>query len=160
MKYIKITYPDINNGDGMRATIWFSGCSHHCEGCHNKHTWDYNQGKDITPYLYNEISEIFNSEAYLKGITLSGGDPLSQSQNSLNELYNFISWFKTKFPDKDIWIFAGDTYEECMLVSEKKDIVKLCDYMVDGVFKIEERDLSLKYRGSKNQRILNIKEYK
>ena len=56
MKYIKITYPDINNGDGMRATIWFSGCSHHCEGCHNKHTWDYNQGKDITPYLYNEIS--------------------------------------------------------------------------------------------------------
>lgn len=160
MKYIKITYPDINNGDGMRATIWFSGCSHHCEGCHNKHTWDYNQGKDITPYLYNEISEIFNSEAYLKGITLSGGDPLSQSQNSLNELYNFISWFKTKFPDKDIWIFAGDTYEECMRVSEKKDIVKLCDYMVDGVFKIEERDLSLKYRGSKNQRILNIKEYK
>ena len=160
MKYIKITYPDINNGDGMRATIWFSGCSHHCEGCHNKHTWDYNQGKDITPYLYNEISEIFNSETYLKGITLSGGDPLSQSQNSLNELYNFISWFKTKFPDKDIWIFAGDTYEECMLVSEKKDIVKLCDYMVDGVFKIEERDLSLKYRGSKNQRIINIKEYK
>ena len=160
MKYIKVTYPDINNGNGMRATIWFSGCSHHCEGCHNKHTWDYNQGKDIIPYLYNEIKEIFNNEKYLKGITLSGGDPLSQSQHCLNELYNFIIWFKTSFPDKDIWIYSGDTFEECMLIPEKRDIVLQCDYMVDGVFKIDQLDLSLPFRGSKNQRIINIKEYK
>ena len=159
MKYIKITYPDINNGNGMRATIWFSGCSHHCEGCHNQHTWDYNQGKDIMPYLYNEIKEIFSNEKYLKGITLSGGDPLAQSQQCLNELYNFILWFKTNFPDKDIWIYSGDTFEECMLIPEKRNIVLQCDYMVDGVFKIDQRDLSLPFRGSKNQRIINIKEY-
>lgn len=158
MNYIKITYPDINNGNGMRATIWFSGCSHHCLGCHNKHTWDYNQGKHISE-LYNEIDNMFSKYTYLDGITLSGGDPLSQSDESLNELLKFIEWFKMVYPTKNIWIFAGDTYEECMNHDIKKQIVLSCDYMVDGVFKIEQKDLSLPYRGSKNQRIIEIKTY-
>ena len=91
MNYLTITYPDINNGPGFRATLWIAGCSHKCHGCHNKHTWDYSLGKKMNSIEFNkEIDDIFKNE-YITGLTISGGDPLDQSENDLKELYVAMS---------------------------------------------------------------------
>lgn len=160
MNYVSITEPDINNGNGVRATIWFSGCSHHCKGCHNEWLQQYNLGKDIS-FLYEDIQKIFNAKSYLDGITLSGGDPLTQNLYSLNELYNFIIWFKTNYPDKNIWIFTGYVLDNLMNSDKSEDKLRLkiiseCDYLVDGPFIEELKDLSLPFRGSSNQRIIDV----
>ena len=153
MRYLQITSPDINNGLGFRVTLWVAGCSHHCKFCHNPETWDYNQGRtDIKDELFEKIDK-----PYIKGLTLSGGDPLSQSDKDLQDLYELLVEFKQKFPDKDIWIYAGDTYEEAMQNPYKKQILDLCDVMVEGKYVHELRDLSLPFRGSSNQKIINLK---
>ena len=161
MKYVNVTGPDINNGNGCRATIWFAGCTHNCKGCHNSWLQNYNLGNDISN-LYNDISSRFDNASYYDGITLSGGDPLANSKNSLNELYSFIKWFKDKYSDKNIWIYTGYTLEE--LLNEKDteigqirlNVIKECDVLVDGPFIEELKDLSLPFRGSSNQRIIDI----
>ena len=151
MNYLKITHPDINNGLGFRVTLWIAGCSHHCPGCHNSWTWDYNQGKPLSECREELFSAL--SSDFIKGLTLSGGDPLSQSEENLVELKKLIEEVKERFPEKDIWIFAGDKLEEVNEVKAKKDIIDLCDYFVDGTFRRNEKDLSLAFRGSRNQRI-------
>jgi len=160
MNYVSITEPDINNGNGIRATIWFAGCSHHCKGCHNEWLQNYHLGKDIS-ILYEEIVTLFNKKTYLDGITLSGGDPLAQNINSLVELYEFIEWFKNTFPSKNIWIFTGYVLEHLIDSNNNDDklrlkIISLCDYLVDGPFIEELKDLSLPFRGSSNQRIIDV----
>lgn len=153
MRYLQITSPDINNGLGFRVTLWVAGCSHHCKFCHNPETWEYNQGRtDIKDELFEKIDK-----PYIKGLTLSGGDPLSQSDKDLQDLYDLLVEFKQKFPDKDIWIYAGDTYEEAIQNPYKKQILDLCDVMVEGKYVHELRDLSLPFRGSSNQKIINLK---
>lgn len=154
MNYVKITYPDINNGLGFRATLWISGCNHKCIGCHNSWLQDYSIGKPL--YLCkNELFNILNKQ-YIKGLTLSGGDPLSQSDDSLIELLQLLKEIKESFPNKDIWIYSGDIYEEAIKHPIKKNIIKLCDIMVDGPFIISKKDLSLPFRGSCNQRIIKL----
>ena len=151
MNYLNLTYPDINNGLGFRATLWVAGCSHHCPGCHNSWTWNYEQGKPL-----NECKdELFKalSLPFIKGLTLSGGDPLCQPKENLIELKGLLDEVKLKFPEKDIWIYAGDKLEDANNVEEKKNILDLCDYFVDGRFHMNEKDLSLAFRGSRNQRI-------
>lgn len=155
MNYITITHPDINNGLGCRVTLWIAGCSHHCKGCHNPETWEYNQGNPLEE-AYTEISKAL-SKPYIKGLTLSGGDPLSQSDASLKELYEFLLRIKHDFPGKDIWIYAGDYYEEAIQNEYKKKILDLCDYMVEGPYVCQQRDLSLAFRGSRNQNIVKLK---
>lgn len=160
MNYVSISEPDINNGNGIRATIWFSGCSHNCPGCHNKWLQQYHLGKDIS-ILYEDIKNLFDTKHYLDGITLSGGDPLAQSMQSLNELNEFLEWFKTNYPDKNIWIFTGYVLEHLMDSNNNDDklrlkIISKCDYLVDGPFIEELKDLSLPFRGSSNQRIIDI----
>lgn len=158
MKIITITTPDIENGLGCRVTIWVAGCSHHCPGCHNPHTWAYEQGrplldKDVQEKIFNELSK-----PYIKGITLSGGDPLSQSYDSLCDLDIFLKTLKEEFPEKDVWIFAGETYEEAMTSPIKRKILEKCDVMVDGPFIMALKDPDIPFRGSKNQRIINLKQ--
>ena len=155
MNYISITNPDINNGLGCRVTLWVAGCSHHCKGCHNPETWEYNQGKPLDE-AYDGVAAALR-KPYIKGLTLSGGDPLSQSDDSLRELYDFLVRIKHDFPDKDIWIFAGEYYEEAVQHDIKKKILDLCDYMVDGPYVCQQRDLSLAFRGSRNQNIIRLK---
>ena len=111
MRVLTITTPDVENGLGNRVTIWFAGCSHRCVGCHNQHTWDYNQG---TPLFDDGVIEKIFSEVdkdYISGITLAGGDPFSQSDESLIELLKFIRMYKSAFPEKNIWVYSGATYE-------------------------------------------------
>jgi anaerobic ribonucleoside-triphosphate reductase activating protein len=155
-KVLTITYPDVENGLGCRVTIWCAGCSHHCPGCHNKHTWNYNQGSclfDVRESIFNEVNKPF-----IKGITLSGGDPLDQSFSALQQLEIFIDDFKKEFPDKDIWIYSGDTFETLMQSPIKRRILKKCDVLVDGPFIQEQYDPDLAFRGSSNQRIIDLKE--
>lgn len=158
MNYLTITYPDINNGPGFRATLWIAGCSHKCHGCHNKHTWDYSLGKKMNSIEFNkEIDDIFKNE-YITGLTISGGDPLDQSENDLKELYVFLKSFKKKYPDKNIWIYSGFTYDElCHKNSQTtSNILELCDILVDGPYIESLRDTSLAFRGSHNQNIIKI----
>lgn len=156
MKVLTITTPDIENGLGYRVTIWFAGCPHHCPGCHNKHTWDYNQGtnlfdKNVLNKIYEEVDK-----PYIKGITLSGGDPLGQSDESLNILLTFLKKFKEMFPDKDIWIYSGDTYENLLKHPIKNKILNECNVLVDGPFIESLYKPNLSFRGSSNQRIINL----
>lgn len=158
MRVLTITTPDVENGLGNRVTIWFAGCSHRCVGCHNQHTWNYNQG---TP-LFDEgvIEKIFSEvdKDYIAGITLAGGDPFSQSDESLNELLKFVRMYKSAFPEKNIWVYSGATYESDMLHLIKKQILDKCDVMVDGPFILALRDPDLAFRGSSNQRVIDLKK--
>ena len=156
MRVLTITTPDVENGLGNRVTIWFAGCSHRCVGCHNQHTWDYNQGtplmdQHVIDKIYNEVDK-----DYIAGITLAGGDPFSQSEESLKELLTFVKEFKEKFPEKNIWVYSGATYESDMLHPTKNEILGLCDVMVDGPFILALRDPDLAFRGSSNQRVINL----
>lgn len=151
MNYLKITYPDINNGLGFRVTLWVAGCSHHCVGCHNSWTWDYNLGEKLETCK----DELFTALAqpYIKGLTLSGGDPLAQSDENLKELYGLLLEVREKFPEKDVWLYSGDKIEDVKVNPYKKMVLEQCDYFVDGTFYGREKDLSLAFRGSRNQRI-------
>lgn len=158
MNYLTITYPDINNGTGFRATLWISGCSHHCVGCHNQHTWGYNQGvKLYSQETIDSINKIFKNE-YISGLTISGGDPLDQPEQSLEELLTFLKWFKGEYPDKNIWIYTGFTYEELFARDSHiiNLILKMCDTLVDGPYVESLRDTSLDFRGSSNQKIIKL----
>lgn len=156
MKCIKVTCPDINNGLGVRATVWFSGCSHHCKGCHNKWTWDYSIGniwkKGSKEWV--ELIEFLNKD-YIKGVTFSGGDPLAQSEEDLQIVLETICTIKSQFPNKDIWMYTGYYLNDIIkdVESLKYKIISLCDYVVDGPFEINKKDLDLAFRGSSNQTI-------
>lgn len=146
MRIHEITYPDVNNGLGWRVTLWVSGCVHHCKGCHNPETWDFKSGREFTDEDKNTIFELLKLP-YIKGVTFSGGDPLC----SYEDVLSFAKELKEKFPDKDIWVYTGFKME---YVSEHmNEILDYTDYLVDGKFEESLKDVSLAYRGSKNQRI-------
>ena len=146
MKIQSITHPDVNNGLGFRVTIWVSGCVHHCKGCHNPETWDFNSGRDFTDDDKEKIFSLLE-KPYIKGVTFSGGDPLC----SYKDVLSLARELKEKYPNKDIWIFTG--FEFKFVEEHFGDILNYVDYMVDGKFVEEERDISLAFRGSKNQNI-------
>lgn len=154
MRVVNITSPDVNNGEGFRTTLWVAGCNHHCRGCHNPETWEYKQGKalrDVRKDLYDKLDK-----SYIRGLTLSGGDPLDQSKVSLIELYLLLKRIRKKFPNKNIWIYSGYTYEEILKDKFKKLVLSQCDVLVDGPYRYALRDASLAFRGSSNQRIIHL----
>lgn len=148
MRFHNITYPDVNNGEGCRVTLWVAGCTHHCKGCHNPQTWSFKSGREFTEDIKNKLYNVLRLP-YIKGITLSGGDPL----DSFDDIFELVKDIKNSFNDKDIWLFSGYTLEDIQN-SEKSVILGYIDVLVDGEFKEELKDLSLKFRGSSNQRIL------
>lgn len=159
----------MNNGDGLRVVLWLSGCSHHCYNCQNPQTWNPNNG---IPFDEDAKQEIFEelSKDYISGITLSGGDPLYQE--NVSQVLSLIKEIKEKFPDKTIWLYTGYTYEQIMwpvitsdfnperdkLISEKRKILQLCDVLVDGEYIDEQRDITLKWKGSANQRVIDVQK--
>ena len=155
MKILNITSPDVNNGTGFRVTLWVAGCSHHCRGCHNPESWDYNQGKSLREVRKDLFDRL--DKSYIQGLTLSGGDPLAQSRKSLLELYFLLRRIKKKFPNKDIWIYSGYTHEEILQDKFKKLVLSQCDVLVDGLYRYALRDTSLPFRGSSNQIIIYLK---
>ncbi len=153
MKYSEITYPDVNNGEGCRVTLFVSGCSHRCKGCHNPETWNFDFGKDFNDDVKNRLFEIV-SKPYIKGLTLSGGDPL----DSYDDVLNLVKEFRKHFGElKDIWLYTGYMIDD-LLDLNKEEILDYIDVLVDGKYDESQRDVSLPFRGSKNQRIIKIKE--
>lgn len=154
MKYLKITSPDINNGLGCRVTLWIPGCKRNCPGCHNQWTHNYNQGLEFTQETFNELCEILDKK-YIKGLTISGGDPLQQTDEVLTDLLQLIHDIKEKYPTKDIWLYTGYYKEE--LIGIQEEILKYIDVLVDGPFDINLKDTTLPFRGSFNQTIHKLK---
>ena len=154
MRVIDVSGPDINNGLGCRVTVWAAGCNHHCPGCHNPETWNYDQGDKLSDVEYKVFDKA--KYDYISGLTFSGGDPLAQNTKSLIRLYKFIKKFKKKFPNKDIWIYSGDYYENLRKRFIIRLILRKCDVLVDGPFIIKERNIKLPFRGSNNQRIIDL----
>ena len=153
MKYLKITGPDVNNGDGCRITLWLPGCTHKCPGCHNTHTHDYNQGLEFGESTFEELVERLN-KSHIQGLTISGGDPLDQSNEVLDDLYSLLYRLRNRLPEKDIWLYTGFYIDK--LGPKQIDVVDMCDVVVDGPYIQSKRDISLPFRGSENQSIIKI----
>jgi len=147
MKYVKITYTDVNNGLGNRVTLWISGCSHHCKGCHNPETWDFNYGREFDEEVENKLFEILDLP-YVKGLTLSGGDPIDSAEDVLE----LVKKVKQKFPKKDIWLYTGYCFNKDFV--KFNGIEEYVDVIVDGPFVEELRDTTLAFKGSRNQRTI------
>ena len=157
-----VTGPDINNGPGFRVTIWVSGCTHACPGCQNKHTWKYGQGHkldDMVPYHITCKEKILNliGDKHIDGVTISGGDPLDQSAQALKELAKFISNIKKRYPEKSIWLYTGYLIEDLNNYPHK-EVIKNCDVIIDGPYVKEKRNITIPFRGSTNQRIIDVQK--
>ena len=152
MKYCQLLKDCISDGPGVRVSIYFSGCNLHCKGCHNAVAWDFNYGQEFTKDTINEIKEALNHK-YISGLTIAGGEPLQQNKKAL---YKFVKEIKKEFPEKTIWLYTG--YE--WVQARKSKIMKFIDAVVVGPFILEKRDISCnnKWRGSTNQRVVNVKE--
>jgi anaerobic ribonucleoside-triphosphate reductase activating protein len=159
LRILDITAPDINNGNGVRVTLWVAGCTHHCKGCHNAWTWDFNQGKNYRDNIKEIHDKLENwlSRDYVEGLTISGGDPLCQDEEALIDLGDIIQWVQNIF-NKNVWMYTGYVYED--LKGLQKEIADNVDVLVDGPFIEEKKDLSCPFRGSSNQRILYLKDGK
>lgn len=153
MRYLKITSPDIENGPGCRVTLWIPGCTHKCPGCHNAWTADYNQGEEFTQDTYEELCSILD-KPYIKGLTISGGDPMDQDDQTLIDLIQLCFDISLEYPTKDIWLYTGYYKED--LKDKQLELLNYIDVLVDGPFKIDKRDTTLPFRGSSNQRIINM----
>ena len=160
MKYADIKYYDIANGLGVRTSLFVSGCTHRCRGCFNENTWDFNYGNDFTE---ETIQEILESPKYISGLTLLGGEPMEPSNQ--RALLPLLEQFKKRFPEKNIWCYTGYTYETDLAAQDGKahcqatdELLGCIDILVDGKFEQELYDISLKFRGSKNQRVLQLQK--
>lgn len=152
MNYIKITKNDIANGEGLRVTLWLSGCSHNCKGCHNPQTHNPINGILFDEKAEDEIFQELN-KPYIAGLTFSGGDPLHE--NNLQDVLNLVNKIRLLLPNKTIWLYTGYTWEKCLEHPLRKEIASKCDIVVDGRYIDELRNTTLKWRGSSNQRIID-----
>jgi len=161
MNYATIKKYDIANGPGVRVSLFVSGCTHHCPGCFNPETWDFNYGNPFDSEVMNEILEAIEP-SYIHGFTLLGGEPFEYvNQQGVLPLLREI---KARFPHKDIWCFTGYDFEkdiqEKMIPKwpETREMLSYIDVLVDGEFVQDKKNLSLKFRGSSNQRIIKVQE--
>ena len=157
MNYSGIKYSDMINGKGVRVSLFVSGCTHKCKGCFNRDTWDPEYGNPFTEKEKNEIFDYFTKYGCVaSGLSLLGGDPTYYK--NIDTLIELLKEFKERFPGKDIWIWSGFTWEQ--LVEDKKrfELISLCDVLIDGRFVLEKKDLKLKWRGSSNQRVIDVQK--
>ena len=152
LKFADIIFDDVANGNGFGAVVFSQFCSHHCKNCQNPQTWSRDGGKVFTKEILDKLFNYYNKIPFASRLTLSGGDPLENL--SLSNL--IASEFKYYFPDKTLWIYTGYTYEEIKDKYEYQAILELCDYLVDGEYIEELKDITLEYRGSCNQRIIDM----
>ena len=155
MNYEKIDKCSVSNGLGVRTVLWVSGCDVHCKSCHNQSTWDFNSGIPFTEETMQELLYDL-SKPYIKGCTLSGGHPLDP--RNAPEVLKIVKRVKMVFPNKDIWIYSGYVWEDIIKDNTLKEILKCTDVLVDGAYVDELRDISLAFRGSSNQRIIDVKK--
>lgn len=166
MRYASIRSMDISNGEGVGVSLFVQGCHFHCKNCFNQDTWDFSGGKEWNHEIEDEFMKLVN-RPYIKRVSLLGGEPLAD-ENVLDIMW-LVNRIKTEYPDKKIWCYTGYTWEQVFPIVNpylnltrtemiRQNVVKSCDFLVDGRFIDEEKDLSLEFRGSKNQKIIDIKE--
>lgn len=151
MRYHNITKDDMLNGDGLRAVLWVAGCTHKCKNCHNPVTWDINGGIEFDEAAERELFEAIN-KPYISGVTFSGGDPLHPQNRA--EVAKLMKKIKEKLPQKTIWLYTGFLWDEI----KDEDYIKLADVVVDGEFVEELKDEKLFWKGSSNQRVIDVKK--
>ena len=151
MNYACIKKVDIANGPGVRVSLFVSGCRNHCPGCFNPETWNFSYGKPFTRETEDEIIEALRP-SWIQGLSILGGEPTEEENAAV--LIPFLKRVRAALPDKDIWLYSGYTYEAL----RDKEILTLADVLVDGPFLLELKDAGLAFRGSRNQRIIDLRE--
>ena len=174
MRYASIRSMDISNGERVGISLFVQGCHFHCKNCFNKDTWDFNGGKEWTPEVEDKFIELA-SRPYVKRISILGGEPLADE--NLDGVLNLVNRFRLLMPEKTIWLYTGydfnyimhwtqEQYENdvhnCFRISKneylRQEIISKCDVIIDGKYKNKLRDVSLRWRGSSNQRVIDIKK--
>lgn len=161
MNYAGIKYTDIANGPGCRTVLFVSGCRNHCKDCFQPHTWDFGYGQPFDETVQEEILESLKP-MYVQGLTLLGGEPFEPENQKA--LVDFVRKVRTQYPNKDIWAFTGYIYDRDLVEGGRKyceetdELLSMVDVLVDGPFDAEQKDLMLKFRGSRNQRVIDMKE--
>lgn len=169
MNYASIKKTDIANGVGVRVSLFVSGCTHHCRECFNPETWNFEYGKPFTKEVEEELLQAL-SPSHIKGLTLLGGEPMEPDNQ--RALVPFLRKVKERFPNKSVWCYTGYTLESDLLGTHAdgsagagrarcevtEEFLNMLDILVDGEFQIDLKDIRLKFRGSSNQRILDMKE--
>ena len=151
MNYAEIKKVDIANGPGVRVSLFVSGCRNHCKGCFNPETWDFDYGRPFTRATEDEIIKALRP-SWIQGLSILGGEPTEEENAAV--LIPFLKRVRAVLPDKDIWLYSGYTYEAL----RDKEILTLADVLVDGPFLLELKDAGLAFRGSRNQRIIDLRE--
>lgn len=151
MRYASIRDMDISNGVGVGASVFLQGCSVHCKNCFQQQTWDFNGGKEWTEETTKKLFSILD-KPYIKRLTFLGGEPLDQAR----DLFRLLSRIRSKYPKLKIWIYTGRTVEENNLDKWKRVCMLLADVIVDGPYMDEQKNMNLKFRGSNNQRIIDV----
>ena len=160
MHYASVKPCDIANGPGVRVSLFVSGCTHHCPGCFNKETWDFSYGQPFTEETMADLYEKLY-HGYITGLTLLGGEPLEPVNQQA--LLPFVEEVRRRFPDKTIWCYTGYTYETDLLAADGRAhctatdrLLGMTDVLVDGRFVQDLRDITLLFRGSSNQRLIDL----
>lgn len=158
MNFGEIKYSDIANGVGVRTTLFVSGCTHACPGCFQPETWDFLYGREFTPEVEDEIIESLKP-GYVAGLTVLGGEPMEPANQEA--LAPFLKRVRAEAPNKTIWLYTGDVWDDLVLggarcTIDTADILSCVDVMVEGPFIEAEKDITLRFRGSANQRIIDV----
>ncbi len=167
MKYASIRSLDISNGEGIGVSLFVQGCPFHCFGCFNSDTWDFNGGKEWTEEIKDKFLKLID-RLYIKRVSFLGGECLAEQ--NLDDILSLIQEIRNSFPNKTIWLYTGYSYSEifrgqssCLSQEglnnfKRRKIIKLCDVLVDGEYIDEQKDLTLKWKGSKNQNVIDVKQ--
>ena len=161
MNYAEIKNLDIANGPGLRVSLFVSGCAHHCKGCFNPESWDFNYGQPFTEATEEELLSLLENE-HIRGLSLLGGEPFEPANQAV--LAPFLQRVKAKFPYKDVWCYSGYNFEQDMLTGNlgpwkiTEQMLNCIDVLVDGEFVIELKNPNLRFRGSANQRVILVQE--
>ena len=161
MYYGNIKKYDIANGEGVRVTLFVSGCTNHCEGCFQRETWNFHYGNLYTEDTEKEILEAMDHD-FIQGLTLLGGEPFEPDNQ--RELVKLLRKVKQAFPDKNVWSFTGFLYDRDLIPGGRRytevtdEMLSMIDVLVDGPFMLSKKNISLSFRGSENQRVINMKK--
>jgi anaerobic ribonucleoside-triphosphate reductase activating protein len=174
MRYSSMRNLDISNGEGVGVSLFVQGCPFHCKNCFNSDTWDFNGGKEWTEETKNKFMELIN-RTYIKRVSFLGGECLAEQ--NLDEVLKLVQEIRISFPEKTIWLYTGFEWNQIMNIKvmqpifscedlenkiqnvlKRQEIIKQCDVLVDGEYIDEQKDLSLKFRGSSNQRVIDVKQ--
>jgi anaerobic ribonucleoside-triphosphate reductase activating protein len=155
MRYASIRELDISNGEGVGVALFVQGCHFHCKNCFNSKAWDFNDGKEWTEEVKNNFLKLID-KPYIKRVSILGGEPLAK-ENYLEVRY-LLKELKQKYPDKKIWLYTGYTFDVFENYRELLRTIIYCDVLVDGQFEEDKKDFTLKFRGSSNQRVIDVQE--